>query len=156
MVGWPVARVVVLAMDQVLSEDGARSREQYVPCDGRVLLPALCSRVFNLSLSRRPVDPRVARLRSGAGRCVAEDLFAVEAPVLDEDLRDLASGGDAAREVHTPHARFQASRVERGPSGGGVEADPDSREEVEVRVEAGQRVHPIGGEILDGAVGAAD
>src|ERR1043166_3612563 len=98
--------------------------------------------------------PLVRQLRPGAALAVPEDLLAVVAPVLDEDLGDLLPRRDTPRQVHARHVGLQALFTERGTPRFLVESDAERAKEGEVRVEAGEQVHPVRRDPLGAAVGA--
>src|ERR1051325_5898315 len=78
-----------------------------------------------------------------AGR--AENLLAVEAAVLDENLRNLVSGDHAPCYVHTGYRSFERLTVDFRPPRRRVERDAESLEQLEIGTKADQGIHAIGG-----------
>src|SRR5213078_1694547 len=72
-----------------------------------------------------------------------ENLLAVEAAILDEDLRDLVARRDAARNKHARHGSLQRIGIDLRPSRFGIERNPDSLKQLHVRVESDQGIDAI-------------
>src|SRR5512135_735854 len=89
---------------------------------------------------RTALRVRVARV---SARAPAEDALAVEPAVLDEDLRDGAPGRDAARQVHAGHVGLEGVAIAAGTLGLALERDADAAEQLEVGMEARERVDPV-------------
>src|SRR5882724_5775696 len=71
------------------------------------------------------------------------DLLAVEAAVLNEDFVGMHPGHDHARQEDSWAVAFERVRIDARTLGHRLQADPEFRHEVEVRMISDQREHKI-------------